>query len=388
MTFNIKLLTMKLVISSFVLSLFIPLSLSLSYCSKPNAIPVDTANKVQPYGLKTINSRVMVGAPLEIARGNEKYIDVIKSDFNTGQGLWYGRWGGWSGEQLYDFAELNQNVNWMKDNGLSPTVHMLVGPDTYMPNWLVNGTWQGWQLDNLLRQLVYAIMDSNNNKDKIDVWNVANELFDDDGTYRDNMVWLKMGYETDKSGLSGTEKINAQHPIFIRKVFSYCREKTFKKLEIRDFNIESDQPSSFNYRKTKALFQLVKHMKNSGIPVDAVGIQGHLTIGKSAWIFQNNTLQTTVNKFKSLGVEVHITELDIRTDGQTWNTTLANKQREDYNNYVKQAIRGGANRIFFWGIQDNFDPFWLQNEYPLPWDANLERKPAYYGVKDALEVTK
>jgi GH35 family endo-1,4-beta-xylanase len=380
---------MKLLISSIVISFFITLSLSMSSCTKPNAVvSVDTANKIQTYGLKDVNPRIMVGTPLEIPRSFDKYLTTVKTEFNTGQSLWYGRWGGWSGEQLYDFEELNQNINWMKDNGLSPTMHMLVGPDIYMPNWLVNGNWQGWQLDNMLRQLVYAIMDSNNNKDKIDVWNVANELFDDDGTYRDNMVLLKIGYEADKSGLSGAEKINAQHPLFIRKIFSYCREKTYKKLELRDFNIESDLPSSYNYRKTKALFQLIKHMRNSGIPIDAVGIQGHLTIGKSDWILQNNAFQNTVSKFKSLGVEVYVTELDIRTNWQFWNTTLATKQKEDYYNYVKQAIRGGANRINIWGVQDNFDPGWLNNEYPLLWDANLERKPAYYGVKDALEVTK
>jgi endo-1,4-beta-xylanase len=276
----------------------------------------------------------------------------------------------------------------MVDNGLTPTMHMLVGPDIYMPNWLINGNKTPEQLDKLLQNLIYSIMDSNDNKDKVSVWNVANELFDDDGTYRTNMVLRKMGWEDDNSGLTEGDKINSKHPIFIRKAFTYCRDKTGNKLEIRDFNIESDEPGFENYRKTKALYQLIKHMLNSGIPIDAVGIQGHHSIGKSDFIFSNNRLKETVYKFKSLGLDVNITELDFRTNFRTWNQTLANQQKQDYFNYIKQAIDGGAGSISFWGIQDDFDPAWLQKEHPLPWDANLEKKQAYFGVQEAIDATK
>ena len=363
--------------------------LLLTNCTRKNPTPiVDPTDTIPTLGLKDLNPRILIGAPLEISRGNEKYQGIIKTEFSTGQSLWYPAWGGWMAEKQYDFKEFNANVNWMKANNISPTMHMLVGPNNYMPDWLLNGNWQNAQLDSLLRGMIHNIMDTNDNKTKVDVWNVANELFDDDGTYRTNMIWRQLGWENDKSGLVGDAKINTRHPIFIHKAFTYCREKTAKKLEIRDFNIESDDPTTQNYRKNKALFQLVKHMINAHIPIDAVGIQGHLSIGKNDWIFDKNMLLETVKKYKSLGVEVYITELDVRTDNRNWNTLLAEQQKQDYYNYVKQAIEGGANRINFWGLQDGFDPFWLLTEHPLLWTENFEEKPAYFGVKSALNATK
>ena len=129
-------------------------------------------------------------------------------------------------------------------------------------------------------------------------------------------------------------------------------------------------------------------MINEQIPIDAVGIQGHLSIGETAWFFDKNMLRETVKKYKSLGIEVYITELDFRSDNRSWNITLAEQQKRDYYNYIKQAIEGGVNRINFWGVQDGFDPFWLLTEHPLLWDENLEKKPAYFGVKMALDATK
>ncbi len=372
-----------------VLALPFTILLLLANCSKKSPAPTsDPTDTLPNIGLKDINQRVLIGSPLEISRGNDKYQSIVKAEFSTGQSLWYPAWGGWVGENNYDFKEFNANINWMKANSISPTMHMLVGPDNYMPDWLLKRTWQKDQLDTMLRQMIYSIMNTNDNKMKVDVWNVANELFDDDGTYRTNMMWRQLGWENDNSGLTGNDLINTKHPLFIRKAFTYCREKTNKKLELRDFNIESDNPTTQNYRKNKALFQLVKHMINEQIPIDAVGIQGHLSIGETAWIFDNNMLRETVKKYKSLGIEVYITELDFRTDNRSWNKTLSEQQKQDYYNYVKQAIEGGANRINFWGVQDGFDPFWLLTEHPLLWDENLEKKPAYFGVKMALEATK
>jgi GH35 family endo-1,4-beta-xylanase len=339
--------------------------------------------------LKDLNPRIAIGSTIEVIFNDEKYLNTIKTEFSTGESLWYARWGGWLGENSFDYTELNKNINWMLANKMTPTVHMLVGPDTYMPDWLINDqTKTATDLDSMLRKMIYNIMETNGNNEKVAVWNVINELFEDDGTYRANMLWNKMGWEQDSSSLSGAEKINEQHPLFIRKAFTYCREKTNKKLELRDFYIETDNPSNSNYKQAKAMYQLLKHMINTKIPIDAVGIQGHLTVGKCDWIFENNALKNMVAKFKALGIEVYITELDASIENQTWSTSVAEQQKKDYYDYVKQAVEGGAVRISFWGVQDGMDPNWLTDKYPLPWDKNIDKKPAYYGVQKALMELK
>jgi endo-1,4-beta-xylanase len=335
--------------------------------------------------LKDLNTRIAVGSPVEISFTDEKYINTIKTEFNTGESLWYARWNGWLGENNFNYTELNKNINWMLANKITPTVHMIIGPDNYMPDWLINDKAKSaTDLDALLRKMIYNIMDTNGNNEKVAVWNVINELFEDDGTYRNNMLWNKIGWEQDGSKLVGDEKINTQHPLFIRKAFAYCREKTNKKLELRDFNIESDNPKEDNYKKNKAIYQLLKHMLNTNIPIDAVGIQGHLLVGKSNWRLENNALKNTVSKFKALGIEVYITEMDASIEKQTWSDSVAQQQKKDYYDYIKQALEGGVVRISLWGVQDGMDKGWLTNEYPLLWDKNIDKKPAYYGVQRAL----
>jgi GH35 family endo-1,4-beta-xylanase len=336
--------------------------------------------------LKDLNPRIAIGSPIEVIFNDEKYLNTIKTEFSTGESLWYARWGGgWAAENSFDYTELNKNINWMLTNNITPTVHMLIGPDSYMPDWLIDDkTKTATELDTMLRKMIYNIMDTNGNNEKVAVWNVINELFEDDGTYRTNMLWNKIGSEQDASGLVGNEKINTEHPVFIRKAFTYCREKTSKKLELRDFNIESENPQTNNYKKTKAIYQLLKHMLNTKVPIDAVGIQGHLLVGDCDWRLENNALKNTVAKFKSLGLEVYITEMDASIEKQTWSTSVAEQQKKDYYDYVKQALDGGAVRISFWGVQDGMDKGWLTNEYPLPWDKNIDKKPAYYGVQRAI----
>jgi GH35 family endo-1,4-beta-xylanase len=378
---------MKLLVPT--LTLLLALSLISTTCTKKNPTPsVVVTDTLPDIGLKNLNSKILIGAAVEIDKNSDKYRSIVKKELSACQSLWYPAWGGWLGVNVYDFKDFSDNVNWLKANNISPMMHMLIGPDNYMPDWLKNRTWQAVELDSLMKNMIYRIMDTNDNKIKVDVWNVANELFEDDGTYRQNMVWLKMGMENDNSKLAGDEKINAQHPVFVRKAFQYCRQKTNAKLELRDFRIENDQPNNSNYRQSKALYQLVKHMLNEKIPIDAIGIQGHLSIGKAGWALDNNNLRETIKKYKSLGVEVYITELDIRTDERKWTPALAELQKQDYNNYIKQAIEGGVSRINFWGIYDDSDLYWLLGEYPLLWDKNLEKKLAYWGVKAALETAK
>jgi GH35 family endo-1,4-beta-xylanase len=367
--------------------LYFLIALLFSTCSKQQSVKINGGGTIVPNEqvLKELNSSIWIGSPIEfgVSNNDEKYLNIVKTEFNTGQSLWYAG-NGWENDSTFNFTKLNNIINWMHDKGLSPMVHMLAGQDLFMPKWLSQTTWDSVTLDNMLHIMIDTIMETNDNKNKVDVWNVINEVIDDDGCYRTNIVWNQMGWETDSSELTGDDKINERHPVFIRKAFNYCREKTDKKLELRDFNIECNNPTIDLNKKQKGFFQLVKHMLNTKTPIDAVGIQGHLQVGKNSWRLENNSMKSIVEKFRTLGLEVYITELDATIEKQDWSESVAQRQKEDYYNYIKQAIDGGASRIYIWGVQDGMDKGWLTNEYPLPWDNNLEKKPAYYGIKQAL----
>jgi GH35 family endo-1,4-beta-xylanase len=241
--------------------------------------------------------------------------------------------------------------------------------------------------------MIDNIMESNDNKNKIEIWNVVNEVFNQNGSYRqegtgewDN-IWLKMGMEEDKSGLTGAEKINNSHPVFIRKAFEYCRAKTTKKLEIRDYGIEALFRDNPNAPKHRAMYQLIKHLKAMNTPIDAVGIQGHLYLGQNQSLFSNFDIQQSVKRFKDLGVEVYITEMDVAFKG-TMTEAKKLEQKSEYKQYVKQAVTGGVTLINTWGTYDNGEAGnWRVDESPLLWDATFKKKPAYDGVIEALRET-
>ena len=360
--------------------------LSCSKSEKENELPGPIIPS-QEIGLKEINPSIFIGSPIVPLFDVPKYMDIPLKEFSAAQVLFYAGFGGWPEDGTLELQNFNALVNWMDQNGLSSHVHMLVGPNFYMPDWLKNGTWTNAELDGHLKNLIHGILDANGNADKIDVWNIANEVFNQDGTYVDgsDMLWNQLGWEDDTSGLTGDDKINDKHPIFIRKAFTYAREKTDKILEYRDYLIENENPNSGWDEKQKAVVQLIKHMQNSNIPIDAVGIQGHHDIGNADWVLQNDGVKKAAEKFKSLGVEVHFTEIDFGAGEKLWTPELAQQQKEDYYNYIRQAIEGGATRIYTWGVQDGLDKGWRTNEHPLPWDENLDKKPAYQGISEALK---
>lgn len=312
------------------------------------------------------------------------YLNISEQEFNANQVLFYAGFGGWPSREEFNLSLLNTSINWLVERNIEPHIHMLFGPNFYMPDWLKNNEWSAEELDTLMQELIEHIMMSNANKSKVKAWNVLNELFNDDGTYRTDMVWNGMGFENDVSGIENSQKINEQHPIFIRKAFEYCRNFTEAKLEYRDYLIENNNPIAGWDEKHKATYQLLAHLKETGVPVDAVGIQGHYDIGNTDWIFSDNQFQDAVARFSSLGLEVYLTEIDIGTTFP-WSAALAEQQRNDYSRVIGEALRANISRIYTWGVHDGRDATWRTNEHPLLWDENLEKKPAYFGVLEALK---
>ena len=59
--------------------------------------------------------------------------------------------------------------------------------------------------------------------------------------------------------------------------------------------------------KATAMLNLIQQLKTNGTPVDGVGFQCHFIVGQVP-----TTLQANLQRFVNAGVEVALTELDIR----------------------------------------------------------------------------
>ena len=302
----------------------------------------------------------------------------------------------------FNTRHLDELVNWGVENNFHILHHCLFFPNKYFPKWFWSSEYSKEELDTLLVSYIEDVMNANDNKSKVAAFNVINEIFEmgkghyrKDGNLKEDCKWMKMGFEEDQSGLTGSAKINEQHPVFIRKVFETAAALTDAVLEIRDFNV------AFGGHKADGLYQLVKHLINSGVRIDAVGFQCHLNVKKN---YNYENLYKNIKRFKALGIAVYITELDVGlqlwnkgkkrnvsdiiTSEEDWDPFFV-KQKAVYYDFVKTARAAGVSLISIWGFRDDI-PYsnWRKDQKAWLLNKDYSKKEAYYSFLNALYETK
>lgn len=104
---------------------------------------------------------------------------------------------------------------------------------------------------------------------------------------------------------------------------------------------------TFTGPKATGLKNLVRTLKSQGVPIDGVGLQSHFIVGQVP-----TTLVQNMQEFAALGVEVAITELDIRmTLPET--AALLQQQKQDFQTVVAacQAVPACVG-ITLWDFTD------------------------------------
>ncbi len=190
-------------------------------------------------------------------------------------------------------------------------------------------------------------------------WDVVNEVFNEDGTFRSSFWYNTLGQS------------------FIADAFRYARAADADaKLCINDYNVEGINA------KSTAMYNLVVSLRNQGVPIDCVGFQAHLAV---QYGFPN--LQANIERFAALGVDVRITELDVRIPLPADSNEITAQ-----NTYYRNVITACNNvarctGVTIWGFTDKHS--WVPGTFPnegqaLIYDANYGVKPAYTAVHDAL----
>ena len=225
-------------------------------------------------------------------------------------------------------------------------------------------------------------------KGRIAGWDVVNEALNEDGTLRQSQ-WMKIIGED-----------------YIAKAFEFAHQADpAAELYYNDYSVE-------NEAKRKGAVELVSKLKAQGIPVAAVGVQGH---DHMDWPTVEQE-DATIAAFSKLGVKVCITELDMDVlpnafRQQTADVSQRAEMQAKMNPYagglpdeVQQALakryaelfgvygkyRGVVSRVTFWGVTDAGS--WLNNwpirgrtSYPLLFDRQGKPKPAFDAVIRAAE---
>jgi len=222
-----------------------------------------------------------------------------------------------------------------------------------LPSWLANGTFTVAELTEIVQTHSGTLV--GHYEGQIYSWDVINEPFNDDGTWRSNIFYNTLGTSFVPIAL---EAASAADPN--------------AKLYINDYNIEFTGP------KATAMMELIQTLKASDVPIHGVGLQCHFVLGQVP-----DDLQTIMEQFVALGVEVAITELDIRMTLPATNDLLI-QQKADY-----QSVISACNAVpdcvgvTVWDYTDKYS--WIPSAFPgqgeaCPWDSSYVQKPAYDGI--------
>ncbi|KAF5352251.1 hypothetical protein D9757_012516 [Collybiopsis confluens] len=170
-----------------------------------------------------------------------------------------------------------------------------------LPSWVSSSGFNNATLISVMQNHVSTVIGHYKGK----IWDVVNEPFNEDGSFASNVFFDTIG------------------PTYIDLALQAARKADPNaKLYINDFNIEGEGT------KATAMANLVSGLKSRGIPIDGVGLESHFILGELP-----TTIQAQMEAFTALGVEVAVTELDIRMTLPETNALLA-RQQTDYETVI------------------------------------------------------
>jgi len=142
----------------------------------------------------------------------------------------------------YNWSEADRIVAFAEEHDQQVRGHTLVW-HSQNPGWLTNGTWTPSELGGLLQNHIST--EVGRYKGRLAAWDVVNEPFNEDGTYRSTLWYNGLG------------------PDYIAQALTWARAADpSARLYVNDYNVEGVNA------KSTALYILVKSLKERGVPID------------------------------------------------------------------------------------------------------------------------
>ena len=289
-----------------------------------------------------------------------------------------------SGELLnenreYDFTQADELVQFGVDNNLNIVGHCLIW-HSQLPQWFCvdeNG-------ENVTPEVLKERMKNHINtvvgryKGVVKGWDVVNEAILEDGSYRNSKFYEILGEE------------------FIPLAFQYAHEADpDAQLYYNDYN-------EWYPEKRKTVTRLINTIKERGLRIDGIGMQGHIGMTRPTL----EEYQETIDDYVNAGVKVLITELDMSALPEPRRMGGANlADRETYRKEIDPYTEGlpeevsiewnnrmmdffnlfldnsdNIIRVTMWGVSDgdswkNGFPVRGRTDYPLLFDRDHNPKP-------------
>lgn len=280
-------------------------------------------------------------------------------------------------EDRYDFTLADQFVSFGEKNGMAVIGHCLIWHSQLAPWFCVDEKGNNVTPEVLKQRMKDHITTIvTRYKGRIKGWDVVNEAILEDGSYRKSKFYEILGEE------------------FIPLAFQYAHEAD-PDAELYYNDYAMNMPG-----KREGVVKLVSSLKEKGIRIDAVGMQGHMGMDYP----DINEFEQSIVAFAGTGVKVMVTEWDMSalpTVEQSANIsdtvayqkmlnpypeTLPDSVSKAWNNRMKQFFglfekhADVISRVTAWGVSDsdswkNDFPVKGRHDYPLLFDRNYQPKP-------------
>lgn len=275
---------------------------------------------------------------------------------------------------VYDFTSADALVAFAEANHQQVRGHTLLW-HSQNPAWVTEAS-KTWTCDDaraVLKDHIDTVV--GHFKGKIYQWDVANEIFQD--TWDNGGVRLRTA-----AGQNPFLHACAANPVaLLEDAFRWAHAADPNAvLFLNDYNAEGIN------QKTDAYYALAKQMLADGAPLGGFGAQAHLSLEYP----YDDSFQANLERFAALGLQVAITEADVRIPagdaGPTAEQVAVQSQR--YDALLQACLNVTACTSFtVWGFDDSRS--WVPDVFKgLGWatifTSDYTPKPAFYAMLASL----
>jgi endo-1,4-beta-xylanase len=314
----------------------------------------------QPLRQLARQAGIRIGTAVDMAAfaADQTYKQTIEREFSSVTAENVMKWEALEPQPgVFNYQPADELVAFAEANNMVVRGHVLVW-HSQNPSWVNEQDFTPEELRDILRE--HVIETARHFRGKVYQWDVLNEAFNEDGTLRDT-IWLR-----------------ALGPDYIADVFRWARIGDSRtRLFYNDFNLEFFGP------KSDAAFALVKDLLRRRIPIHGIGFQGHL----GAQFGFDSRVQENMQRFADLGLEIAVTEADVRMPLPT-DVFKLQSQAQGYHSLLQPCLlTRGCNSFTVWGYTDKYS--WVPGFFEgqgaaCLLDENFQRKPAYAAVQHDL----
>lgn len=284
-----------------------------------------------------------------------------------------------SQQDVFNYTKSNATLDFSQVHGGASRGHCFVWHGDSVPSWVTGAFRTPAEMQGILWNHIDTAATYFRNR--LPFWDVVNEAINGDGTLR----------TTTTSGAGPTYWYDSPGIGYAADGRKYISE-SFKRARASDPDAKlfyNDFATNYVNNKSTGVYNLLVSLLADGTPVDGVGIQSHFN-GNT--VFNVASSYTNLLRFQNLGVDIHMTEVDngipVDANGFASATDLEN-QGTLYFDLLGSSLAFSRMKLFqVWGLYDGASWIPGQSGYtrgqPLPFDFNFDKKPAFWGMWNAL----